>query len=375
MGRVRPGLREGALAFEAARAHRRRARGADARRGDPGLHAGAGGGVPPRAHRDDRQHRGGARDHPGRHRRRDRHPRPGAAQGRHRRPRRPPAHEPGRGRDDHHEGAADLLLQLRPACRRDRQRRDGYGARLPPRRLRTADDPGHPRQPARADQPDRRAGRPRQGGRLVLPLPQGQDRLRRPATHVPPLLEPLRVRGHQSRRAPEGVRGDACGARHVLRLPPHGRARSARGDRALADLERHRPLQPVPRSDRHQPVPGNELPRGHVDDRHGDARGVDLELRGGLRPALSRLGGDEPQQHRPRLRDLRQRHGGDGVAQAPRRRNRAGGLPDPRVVPPAAPAAELSLVDARQRQLRCGWRRWSTGSGISTSRWGGSPPT
>src|SRR5438552_2053245 len=80
--------------------------------------------------------------------------------------------------------AADLLLQLRPARRRDRQRRDVHGAGLSSRRFRAADDPGRSREAAGADQPDRRAGWPRQGGRLVLPPPQGKDRLRRAPPHV-----------------------------------------------------------------------------------------------------------------------------------------------------------------------------------------------
>ena len=44
-----------------------------------------------------------------------------------------------------------------------------------------ADDPADPQERDRADQPGLGAGRPRQGRRLVLPVPQGQDRLREPA--------------------------------------------------------------------------------------------------------------------------------------------------------------------------------------------------
>ena len=115
------------------------------------------------------------------HRGRGGHPRPRPAEGRDRGARRPAQDDARAGREDHRDGAADLLLQRRPPLDRDRQPRDGHGAGLPPGGLGAADDPGDPQERDRPDQPGLRAGRPRQDGRLVLPVPQGQDRLREPA--------------------------------------------------------------------------------------------------------------------------------------------------------------------------------------------------
>ena len=95
----------------------------------------------PRAGRGDREVGGGPRDPARRDRRRGGDPEPRPPQGRDRGPRRPPDHEPGGGREDHRDGAADLLLQRGAPLDRDRQPRDGHGARLPARRLRAADDP------------------------------------------------------------------------------------------------------------------------------------------------------------------------------------------------------------------------------------------
>ena len=60
----------------------------------------------------------------------------------------------------------------------------------------------------------------------------------------------------------------AGGASHVLRLAPHGRARSARERRAADVVERHRAVQPEHRSDHVQRIPGAELPRSADADRH-----------------------------------------------------------------------------------------------------------
>ena len=75
------------------------------------------------------------------------------------------------------------------------------------------------------------------------------------------------------------------------------------------------------------------------------ARRLDLGLRRRLRPPLRRLGRHEPQRHRARLRDLRQRH----------RRDRRTGSRAPRndedLVPAVATQQPARVVDARQRQL------------------------
>ena len=194
-------------------------------------------------------------------------------------------------------------------------------------------------------QPGLEPRRPRPGGGVVLPLPEGQDRLRRPAPPVAALLVELRLRGHQPRRAPAGAPGDEGGARHVPRVAPDRGPRPARGHRPAPHLERHRPLQPARGPHHPRRVPGDGLRRGAGHDRLRHARGLHLEVRRGLRPSLPRLGGHEPQQPRPGLRDLGQRHRGDGAAHH-RRLGRHHG-----VVPPAAPAAGVHLVGARQRQL------------------------
>ena len=111
---------------------------------------------------------------------------------------------------------ATVLLFQRLAARR-RDRRDGVPARarLPPCRFRAADDPAHPREPGRADQSGIESGRPRQAGRMVLPVSEGQDRPRRAPAPVAAVLVALCIRGYESRRAPAGARGDAGRARHV----------------------------------------------------------------------------------------------------------------------------------------------------------------
>ncbi len=122
----------------------------------------------------------------------------------------------GAGGSDHRIRAAHLLLQRRAALHRDGQPRDGHGARLPPGGLEPADDPAHPQERDRADQPRLRARRPRQGRRLVLPLPQGKDGLRDPAREVAALLGLLRLPRQQPRHAPAGAQADAGRAPDVL---------------------------------------------------------------------------------------------------------------------------------------------------------------
>ncbi len=157
-----------------------------------------------------RQVRGGPRDPSRGHRGRGRDPEPRPPEGRDRGARGSPQDDARGGREDHRDGAADLLLQRRPALDRDRQPRDGHGAGVPAGRLGAADDQGHPQEPDRPDQPGLRAGRPRQDRRLVLPVPEGQDRLREPAGDVAAVLGPLRLPRQQPRHAPEGAGADAA---------------------------------------------------------------------------------------------------------------------------------------------------------------------
>ena len=157
-----------------------------------------------RPRRDDRQERRGARDPPRRHRRRGRHPRPRPPQGSDRRARRPSQDDARGRRSPHRLGAPHLLFQRRAPFDRARQPRDGHGAGLPPGRLRPAHDPQDPRRGPRPHQPRLRARRPRQGGRLVLPLSQGQDRFRQPAARLAAVLGPLRLPRQQPRLAPDG---------------------------------------------------------------------------------------------------------------------------------------------------------------------------
>ena len=173
-----------------------------------------------------------------------------------------------------------------------------------------------------------------------------------PAAPVAALLEPLRVRGHQPRRAPARVRGHPRRAPDVLRLPPAGHPRPARGHPAAADLERHRALQPEPRPDRAVRVPRHEPARGDDAHRAGHAGGVDVGLRRGVRPSLPGLDRDEPQRDRPRLRDLRQRHRGDGGPRG------GGGRHQPRVVPARAGRRPASAGRCATTSTTSRRRRW-----------------
>ena len=203
-----------------------------------------------------------------------------AAQGRHRGAgRSAQAPTPRAGRAAGGQRAPDLLLQRRAAFGRDRLDRVGARAGLPAGGLRAADDPPHPREPGGADQPGLQPGRPRQAGRVVLPLPQGQDRSRQAAAPGAAVLVEVRLRGHQPRRAPAGARDHQGRVPHVLRLAPAGGPRPARERGAAGDLERHRPHQRARRSADLRRAPGAELPRGADADRARHAGRVDLELR------------------------------------------------------------------------------------------------
>ena len=231
---------------------------------------------------------------------------------RHRRPRRPAPHRSRRSGAAHRARAADLLLQRRAARRRDGQRRDVLELAY---RL------------AVSEQPMIRRIRENLVV-LINPVsnPDGRDKMAdwfyrylKGKTDYAAL--PRQSPPYWSRYAFVDINRDAHqlvheATRAVHRMfhewHPDGRARPARGHRAAHDLERHRPLQPEHRPHHAQRVPGAELARGADADRARHAGRVDLELRRGLRPPLPGLGGHEPQRHRPRLRDLRQR--------APRRR-------------------------------------------------------
>ena len=269
--RIGPGVGHRPLALRLPRPRRRRGRGADAQRADPGLLPRPRRGVAARARGDDRPHRGRP-GHPARRdRRRGRHPRPRAPQGRHRGPGRSAADRPrpGGGRDRRRApfyyfngalhadetGSAEMLMEL------------AY-------RLAVSDEP--------------RIRRIRENVVVLInPVaePDGRDKMAdwfyrylkgrtdygAPAAPVAALLGPLRVRGHQPRRAPARIRGHARRARDVLRLPPAGHPRPARGHPAAADLERHRPLQPEPRPHRdlsafleHEPARSDDADRARA---------------------------------------------------------------------------------------------------------------
>ena len=175
--------------------------------------------------------------------------------------------------------------------------------------------------------------------------------------NLPPLSPPywgkyVRPR-QQPRRHPAQARAHARDAGRVPQVAAAGDARPARVGAALVDLDRDRPLQPEPRSERLQRVAHDRVPGGG--DAHGDgaAGRLDLRLRRGLRAGLPGLARDQPQRHQPRLRDLRQRHGRDRRAHD---RPRAQPLDGPRrhrarLVPDGAAAEEAQVVAAQQHQL------------------------
>ena len=240
LGGLRAGFGERSLAHEVPGPRRGSRRRALAHRAGVRILPGAREGHAAREGGRHRQVGRGPRDPPGGDRRRRGHSRPGPPEGRDGRPRRPAQDDARGGREDHRDGAADLLLQRGTAFHRDRQPGDGHGAGLPPGGFEPADDRADPQERDRAHQPGVGAGRPRQGGRLVLPLPQGQDRLREPARDVAAVLGLLRLPRQQPRHAPEGAQAHAGRAPDVLRLPSDGRARPARVDPAAPHLERHR---------------------------------------------------------------------------------------------------------------------------------------
>ena len=351
MGRVRPRLRHRALAHQVSRPRRRSGRRALPRRADPGLLPRAREGDAPGRGERPGQVGGGPRLPPRGHRGRGRHSRPREVQGRDRGARRSPQDHAGAGRGHPRDGAADLLLQRGAPFDRDRQPRDGHGAGVPTGGVGAADDPADPQERHRPHQPGVRAGRARQGGRLVLPLPQGKDRLRDSPGEVAAVLGLLRLPRQQPRHAPAGPQADAGGAPDVHRVSPDRGPRPARVDPPAPHLERHGALQREPRPDRPRGVDGDLVPRGPGPDRARDAGRLDVGLRRAVGAPLPRLRREQPQLAGPRLRDLRQRHRRDRRAQAaqPALRRQAGH--GARVVPRLASRQDVRVVPAGQHQL------------------------
>ena len=185
----------------------------------------------------------------------------------------------------------------RPALDRDRQPRDADGARLPAGGLRAAADPGDPREPGRADQPPARAGRPRSAGRLVLPPPQGQDRLREAAA------ESRRPTGAST--SSTTTTGTACSD-----AGPDPRVTQDASSKwhpiVVHDLHESMPLLSIwtgtgPYNPNLDPITTSEwhaiaFHEARRSTGHRHAGGVDLGLRRGLVAHLRRHGGHQPQQ-------------------------------------------------------------------------------
>ena len=160
----------------------------------------------------------------------------------------PRKHRRGRAGADRGRHEADLHAPRRPALHRDGQPGDAHGAGLPPRRLRGPAHPPDPRPRAGAGEPGGGAGRARPHRGLVLPAPEGQDRLREPAPEVAALLGQIRLPRQQPRRHPAQARAHPRHPGRVPALAPGGRARPARVHPAALDLDRHRAVQRPPRS-------------------------------------------------------------------------------------------------------------------------------
>ena len=133
--RVRPRVGHRAVALRLPGPRGGCCRRAHAQRPDPGLLPRPGRGLAARPRGDHRAHRRGPRDRARRHRGRGRHPRPAPAEGRHGRPGRSAADRSRAGGRRDRGRASHLLLQRRPPRRRDGQRGDAHGARLPARGL------------------------------------------------------------------------------------------------------------------------------------------------------------------------------------------------------------------------------------------------
>ncbi len=176
--------------------------------------------------------------------------------------------------------AEQLIASARPiyyinagaALRRDRLDRVGARARLSPRGLGAAHDPPHPREARGAHQPDRQSRRPRQAGRMVLPLSQGQDR---------PGTLPRQAPPYWSKYAYVDINRDAHQQVHattkavfrmMFGLASAGDPRSARERGAARDLERHRADQRARRPAHLRRAARAELPRGADAHRHSACR-------------------------------------------------------------------------------------------------------
>ncbi len=219
------------------------------------------------------------------------------------------------------ERPAHLLLQCRPALRRDRFHRSHARDGLPPGGFRAADDPAHPREHGGADQPRLQSRRPRQDGGVVLSLSEGQDRSapRCRGSRLPTgrsTLSSTSTATLTSRPTRPPRPCTACftsGTRTVV----HDLHESVR---AADDVERHRPLQPEHRSHHLHRVSGAELPRSADADRAGHARasGPGISAKPSRHLYLDSVAMNH-NSDRPRLRNLGQRHRRDAV-----RRSRPG---------------------------------------------------
>ena len=257
-------------------------------------------------------------------------------------------------REDHRDGAADLLLQRRPALDRDRQPRDGHGAGVPAGRLGTADDQGHPQEPDRPDQPGLRAGRPGQDGRLVLPVPEGQDATTTTCRERSPPYWGHYV-FHDNNRDTHQKALALTRAVHGMFYDYH--------PQVVHDLHESIPLLHTwngtgPYNANLDPIAIGEWletsfheVQALTSPRHAGRLDLGIRRVWGLHYLDSVA--IEPQLPGPRLRDLRQRHGGDRPAHAPARREalRRQARHRPGVVPAVAARQEVPLVAPQQHEL------------------------
>jgi hypothetical protein len=172
--------------------------------------------------------RGGARHRPRRGSRRTRNPGARFPQGGDGGTRRSPDQRSRSRRRADCEVPAVLLFQRGAALGRDGLHGVGAGTRLPARRFRSTHDSPDTREDGRAHQSGVQSGRPRQAGRVVLSVSQGQDGPGHAAAAISAVLVQVRVRGHQPRCAPAHARDHQGHQPNVLRLAPRDRARACR---------------------------------------------------------------------------------------------------------------------------------------------------
>ena len=264
----------------------------------------------------DRQDGRGPRHARLRRRRRGHDPRPRQVQEDHGRPHGPAQDVRRRGQAAHRHRQADLLGHRQHPLRRDRQRRDADGARLPPRDRGVAVHPDDPQQPDLRLHADDRSRRPRSPGR------QPARAAGQPAVAVDGLLGQVRRARQQPRRHRQGPQALAERARSVPRSAPAGAARPARVGEPAVRLDGHRPVQPDRRSAPGQRVVDARAERDRRDDQARRAGRVDLQLLRRLGAELHVLDRRVAQRDRPVLRDAERR-----------REHVVPGGDEPRVVP------------------------------------------